>query len=143
MTKTKQGDTVKVHFTGKLENGKIFDTSLDKEPLEFTIGKGQIIKGFEEAIIGMGPGESKTANIPKEKAYGSVQDHLMVEVPRDKIPEQIEPKVGEQLEVQQTDGRRMPVTIAFVSDDNVTLDANHPLAGQDLIFDIELLEIVE
>lgn len=142
MSKTKQGDTVKVHYTGKLEDGKVFDTSLNKEPLEFTIGKGQVLKGFEEAVTGMEPGETKTANVPTEEAYGPVRDYLIIDVPRNQIPEHIEPKIGQQLEVQQADGRKVPVTITFVSEENVTFDANHPLAGENLVFDVQLLEIV-
>lgn len=142
MPKSKQGDTVKVHYTGKVKDGEVFDSSFDKEPLQFTLGEGQVIQGFEKAVTGMEPGETRTANIPTEEAYGPARDDLVVEVARDDIPEHIDPKTGQRLEVQQADGRKVPVTVTSVSDEKVTLDANHPLAGKNLTFDIKLLEIV-
>jgi peptidylprolyl isomerase len=142
MAQVKQGDTVKVHYTGKLEDGTVFDSSQDREPLQFTVGQGQIIPGFEEPIVGMNPGEAKTITAPAEKAYGPRRDEMVVVVDRDQFPPDIEPEVGERLQLRQPDGTSVVVTIADVSDAEVTLDANHPLAGKDLIFDVEVVEIV-
>lgn len=142
MVKTKEGDTVKLHYTGKLKDGGVFNSTVDGDPLEITIGEGQVIEGFEEAVIGMTPGESKTTTVPSEKAFGPVKDDLIFAVPRDQLPKGIEPKEGQVLEMRQGDGQQLPVTITFVTEGKVTLDANHPLANRDLVFDIELLEIV-
>lgn len=141
MSQAKQGDTVKVHYTGKLVDGTVFDSSLDDEPLEFTIGEGDLIPGFEQALIGMAPGESKTERIPAEQAYGPHIDEMVVEVDREYMPANFEPEIGQQMQVRQADGEIIPVIIVEVNDSSVTLDANHPLAGQDLIFEIQLLEI--
>jgi peptidylprolyl isomerase len=141
MTKAKLGDTVKVHYTGKLKDGTEFDTSFPDDPLQFTIGSGKIIPGFEEAVIGMSPGQSKTEEILAEQAYGSHQEEMVLEVDRDKIPSHISPTVGQQLEVRYADNRTVSVIVTEVSDTILTLDANHPLAGKDLIFEIELMEI--
>lgn len=142
MAKAKQGDTVKVHYTGKLEDGTIFDTSSNRDPLEFTIGNGEIIPGFEEAVIGMSPGETKTVKVPANKAYGPHHKEMVVTVSRAQFPENLSPQVGQMLEVRQSDGAVIVVTVADVTDESVTLDANHPLAGKELIFDIELVEIL-
>ena len=142
MTQVKSGDTVKVHYTGKLDDGTQFDSSIDNEPLQFTIGTGQIIPGFEQAIIGMSPGESKSTTIPADQAYGPHQPELVLIVERDKFPPHIDPTVGQQLEMRQSENQSVGVLVTDVSESHVTLDANHPLAGEDLIFDIELLEIV-
>ncbi len=142
MAQAKTGDTVKVHYTGKLDDGTVFDSSVEREPLQFTIGEGQIIPGFEEAVIGMNPGESKTAKISMDKAYGPHRKEMVAVVPREQIPADLKPEVGQQLQVRQPDGRAMIVVITDVSEASVTLDANHPLAGKDLTFDIQLVEIV-
>lgn len=141
MAQVKKGDTVKIHYTGKLEDGKEFDSSKGKEPLKFKIGGAQIIPGFEEAVIGMKKGESKTINISPEKAYGPHKKELVLTVDKSKIPENIKPKKGEQLQLKQSNGQTVVVTIAEISGSTITLDANHPLAGKNLIFDIELVEI--
>ncbi len=142
MAKAKKGDTVRVHFTGRLEDGTVFDSSRDRKPYEFTIGKSRIIPGFEQAVIGMKPGESKTAKIPAAKAYGLRREDMIVVVDRTKIPAHLKPQVGQRLQINQADGRRVPVKVTKVTQSKVTLDANHPLAGEDLTFDIKLLEIV-
>jgi peptidylprolyl isomerase len=139
--KTKDGDTVKVHYTGTLEDGSVFDTSVESEPLEFTLGQGEMIPGFEQAIIGMKVGESKTTKIPAEQAYGEYRDDLLIVIDRSQLPEDLEPKVGQQLQVTQTDGKTIIVPITDVSETTITVDANHFLAGKDLIFEIKLIEI--
>jgi peptidylprolyl isomerase len=142
MAQAKEGDTVKVHYTGKLEDGTVFDTSEERAPLEFTIGNGQIIRGFEQAVVGMEPGEAKTATIPPEEAYGPHREDMTLTVDRGQFPEEINPEPGQQLQVQQPDGRAAVVTVSDVSESTVTLDANHPLAGQPLTFEIRLVDIV-
>lgn len=142
MTQAKLGDTVKVHYTGKLDDGTVFDSSVDRDPLEFTIGSGMIIPGFEQAVVGMTPGDSKTELIPTDQAYGPHQEDMVVVVDRQQMPTEIEPEVGQQLQIQQPTGQVIPVVVTEVSGSAVTLDANHPLAGEDLTFDIELVEIV-
>jgi peptidylprolyl isomerase len=142
MAQAKTGDTVKVHYTGKLDDGSVFDTSAEREPLQFTIGEGQIIPDFEQAIVGMNPGESKTVQIPSEKAYGPRHEEMVMEVDRNEFPADLEPKVDQRLQVRQQDGQTFAVTVTAVSESKVTLDGNHPLAGKDLTFDIQLTEIV-
>lgn len=137
----RNGDIVKVHYTGRLQDGTVFDTSVGSEPLEFTIGQGQLIFGFEQAVIGMKVGESKTVTIPVDQAYGPRRDDMILEVERDELPEDLDPRVGMQLQMNQGDGGIMIVTITDVSETTIKVDANHPLAGQDLTFDIELVEI--
>ncbi|MFC2071344.1 FKBP-type peptidyl-prolyl cis-trans isomerase [Chloroflexota bacterium] len=132
----KSGDTVKVHYTGRLNNNTVFDTSVGSEPMEFTLGEGRLIPGFEQAITGMQVGESKTVTIPVDEAYGQRHDDLIFEVGRDELPADINPEVGMQLPTSQG-----TVTIIEVSEKTIKIDANHPLAGQDLTFDIELIEI--
>jgi peptidylprolyl isomerase len=139
--KAKSGDTVKVHYTGKLEDGTVFDSSVEDEPLEFTLGSGMLIPGFKQAVVGMEPGESKVEKITAEQAYGPYMPEMVMQVDRDTIPADFEPEVGQQLEIQRSSGEIIPVVITDVSDATVTLDANHPLAGMDLIFEIQLLEI--
>jgi FKBP-type peptidyl-prolyl cis-trans isomerase 2 len=141
IVQAKTGDTVKVHYTGRLQDGTVFDTSVGSEPMEFTLGQGQLISGFEQAVIGMQVGESKTVTIPVDQAYGPRRDDMVLEVERDKLPVDLEPRVGMQLQMNQGDGRIMIVTITDVYETMVKIDANHPLAGQDLTFDIELVEI--
>ena len=141
MTQAKLNDKVSVHYTGKLDDGTVFDSSVQREPLEFTVGEGQVIPGFENAVVGMETGDSKTVRIPADEAYGQRRDDMLIEVERDQFPPHIEPEVGQQLQVRQANGQPVVVSVAEVSDDNVTLDANHPLAGKDLTFEIELVHI--
>ncbi len=143
MPKVKDGDTVKVHYTGKLtEDGTVFDSSQEREPLEFTLGEGQLIPGFEEAVIGMEEGDSTTVEIESQDAYGQRREDLELEVSKSDLPDNVDPQVGMQLQMQQQEnGRAIPVQITAVEDDFVKLDANHPLAGKDLTFDIELIEL--
>ncbi|HEY66351.1 MAG TPA: peptidylprolyl isomerase [Caldilineae bacterium] len=142
MLQAKQGDTVRVHYTGRLEDGTIFDTSIHREPLEFTIGADEVIPGFEQAVIGMNPGEVKTVVIPAEDAYGPHRQDMVLTVRRDQFPVGIQPEIGQQFQVGLEGGGTILVMVTEVSEDTVTLDANHPLAGKDLTFDIELVEIV-
>lgn len=141
MSKAKDGDTVKVHYTGTLENGEVFDTSQEREPLEFQLGQGQLIPGFEKAVIGMSEGDSTTVDIPSDEAYGEVREDLVITVPKDQLPDDVEPQVGMQLQVNQQNGQPIPVRITEIKDEELVLDANHPLAGKDLTFEIELLEV--
>ena len=140
MSQAKEKDKVKVHYTGKLDDGTVFDSSIDREPLEFQVGENQVIPGFDRGVIGMKIGESKTLTIPPEDAYGPVRDDMIVEVKKDKIPEDIDTAVGAKLQIQQPNGQPVPVTVTGATDDTVTLDANHPLAGKTLIFDVELVD---
>ena len=141
MVQAKTGDTVKVHYTGKLDDGTIFDTSADREPLEFTIGKGQLIPDFEQAVIGMNPDESKTIQIPSDKAYGPYREDMVMKVERERLPADLEPKVDQKLQMRHPNGQATVVTVIEVNESQVTLDGNHPLAGKDLTFDIQLTEI--
>lgn len=142
MSEVKKGDAVQVHYTGRLADGTIFDTSAGREPLRVVTGKGQVIEGFDEAIIGMRIGEKKTVEIPVAKAYGPRLDEMVLEVGKDQFPPEIKPEVGQRLELQQPGGETVVVTITGISAAHVTLDANPPLAGKDLIFDVELVAIV-
>jgi peptidylprolyl isomerase len=142
MAQAKTGDTVKVHYTGKLDDDTIFDTSADREPLQFTIGEGQLIPDFEQAVVGMNPGESKTIQIPSDKAYGPHHEQMVIVVDRSQFPADLEPKVDQRLQVRQQDGREFAVTVTDVTKSKVTLDGNHPLAGKNLTFDIQLTEII-
>ncbi len=142
MTQAKQGDTVNVHYTGKLVDGTIFDTSRNRNPLQFTIGKGQVIMGFEQAINGMNTGESKTITVPMNNAYGPHREEMVITMDRSKLPSDLDPKVGQRLELTQMDDRNILVTVTYVTDSMLILDANHPLSGKDLIFDIELVGIL-
>jgi peptidylprolyl isomerase len=141
MSNAKNGDTVKVHYTGKLDDGSVFDSSVKREPLEFTLGKGHLIPGFEKGVIGMKPGEKKSVTIPADEAYGQRKDDLVVRVEKDKVPSHITPEPGLDVQIKQPDGMVINMLITEVTDSDVTFDANHPLAGQDLTFDIELVEI--
>ena len=138
MSQVKNGDTVKVHYTGTLADGTVFDSSLEREPLEFTLGEGQLIPGFEKTVLGMSAGESRTVIIPAEEAYGPYREEMVLEVPRTQLPADMQPQVGMQLQVGEEQGEGMVVQITQVSDTNITLDANHPLAGKDLTFNIQL-----
>lgn len=136
----KTGDTVRVHYTGKLEDGKVFDSSNGRDPLEFTVGSGQVIPGFDQAVAGMSPGEEREVRIPAAEAYGDRKDDLVIVVERTQLPPDIDPQVGQQLQLSQ-EGRAFVVQVADVTPDNITLDANHPLAGEDLTFELELVGI--
>ena len=137
----KDGDTVKVHYTCKLEDGTVVESSIGRDPLQFTIGEGRLIPGFEQAVVGMSPGESKTVEIPADEAYGPYREELVLVVDRDQFPPDLQPEIGQQLEMRQEDGQIIVVTVIDVSESSVTLDANHPLVGKDLTFDIQLVEI--
>ena len=141
MSKAKNSDFVKVHYTGKHVDGDVFDTSEGREPLAFELGKGQMIKGFEAAVLGMEVGETKTVNIPADQAYGEFNKDMVFSVNRTEIPEHINLQLGMPLNVQTDQGHTVQVTVKEVTDSNVVLDANHPLAGQDLVFEINLVEI--
>lgn len=140
MTQAKNGDTVMVHYTGTLDDGTQFDSSVGGEPLEVTLGEGGVIPGFEQALEGMAVGDKKTVNIPVEEAYGEAHSELVQEIPRDQIPAEIELEVGIQLQAEGPQGPFV-VTVTDVADETVTLDGNHPLAGKALNFDLELAEI--
>jgi len=142
MVQTKYGDTVKVHYTGKLENGTVFDSSINREPLQLTIGEGCLIPGFENALVGMRPGESKTTKVEAGDAYGPHRKEMTQIINRDQFPKHLRPEVGQELQDYQPDGRIIKVMVADVSESSVTLDANHPLAGKDLTFDIQLVGIL-
>ena len=143
MEKAKTGDTVRVEYTGKFEDGQIFDSNKGKELLEFTLGEGKIIPGFEKAVIGMEVDEEKTVKIPPKDGYGEYIEGLVAEVEKERFPENLSLEVGRQLVIPQENGGQLIVTITKVTDSKVTLDANHPLAGKTLVFDIKLKEIVK
>lgn len=141
MSKVKKNDTVQVHYTVKLMSGEIFDSSLEREPLEVQLGEGQLIPGFENALVDMAVNENKTITIAKEDAYGEVMDDLFQKVPKSDLPDTIEPKAGMGLVGTKPDGTQQQFRIAEVHDEHIVLDANHPLAGKDLVFDLELIAI--
>lgn len=142
MAGAKNGDKVRVHYTGSTEDGTVFDSSKDREPLEFTLGETGIIPGFQEIIVGMNPGDTKTDTIPPEKAYGPHREEMVLDVERDKLPQDLELEVGQHLQLSRSDGQVIPVHVTQLDDASVTIDANHPLAGKDLTFEVDLLEIV-
>jgi FKBP-type peptidyl-prolyl cis-trans isomerase 2 len=143
MSKAQKGDKIKVHYTGKFEDGKVFDSSRDRgQPLEFTLGQGRLIRGFEDAVMGMEIGQTKTVNIPPEEAYGPRNEDLVRKMERSKFPAKIKPEVGTYLNIRQPDGGMLETMITEVTEDLVTLDANHPLAGKTLTFELELVEII-
>ena len=140
MAQAKHSDTVKVHYTGKLEDGTVvFDSSENREPLQFTIGEGKIIPGLERAVVGMSPGESKTEKIPADQAFGPYREELILEVDRQQIPADVKLKVGKRLQFRHANGRATQALVTDVSESKVTVNANHPLARSDLIFNIQLL----
>lgn len=141
MAKVQQGDTIQVHYTGRLEDGTQFDSSRDGDPLMVVIGANQVIPGFEDALVGMEVGEKKTVTIPSEMAYGPHEEELMLNVPRVNFPLEITPQVGQILELTDSSGQSAVAVVTYVGEDHVTLDANHPLAGEDLIFDLEVISI--
>lgn len=141
MAQPRPGDTVRVHYTGRLDDGRVFGSSKEQSPLELTLGDGKLIPALEDALTEMEPGEERTVTIPAERAYGEHQPELVLAVDRTEFPDHIEPTVGQQLQMQQDDGQVAVVRVAEVSDEQVTLDVNHPLAGEDLIIDLELVGI--
>jgi len=142
MQQVKTGDKVKVHYHGRLVNGETFDSSEGRQPLEFEVGSGMVIKGFDDGVTGMKVGEKKTINIPAENAYGEKNADMIIDYPKAQFPENIELEVGTPLVMSSASGQQFQVKIAEVKEDVVILDANHPLAGEELIFDLELVEIV-
>ncbi len=142
MQKVKNGDTVQVHYHGKLEDGSTFDSSEGRAPLEFKVGSGQVIKGFDEAVMDMQTGDKKTVNIPVDKAYGAKSDEAMIEFPRAEFPEDMKVEEGMALQMSDEHGNIIPVVVQELRGETVILDANHPLAGKDLTFDLELVGIV-
>ena len=142
MQHVKNGDKVKVHYHGRLADGTTFDSSAGREPLEFEVGSGTVIKGFDDGVMGMKVGEKKTINIPADEAYGQKNPEMMIEFPRTQFPPEIDLQVGTQLMMSNEAGQQFPVAIAEIKEDVVVLDANHHLAGEDLIFDLELVDIV-
>ncbi len=142
MQQVKSGDKVKVHYHGRLTNGETFDSSEGKAPLEFEVGGGMVIKGFDDGVTGMEVGQKKTLNIPFDEAYGPRNPDMMIEFPKDKFPQDMELELGMPLMMSNDAGQQFQVVITEIKEEGVILDANHPLAGQDLVFDIELVEIV-
>ena len=141
MAAATKGDSVKIHYTGTLNDGTVFDSSAGREPLGFTLGSGQVIPGFDDAVLGMSHGESKKVTISADRAYGERQKELVMPVPRNQVPPEINPEVGQKLQIQGPNGQPMMVEVVEVNDDHIMLDANPPLAGKDLTFEIELVEI--
>ena len=150
MAQAKEGDRVRVHYTGRLDDGSVFDSSECAEdecgcehgPMEFTIGAGEVIPGFDAGVKGMSVGETKTIHIPVEDAYGERIEEMVAEVPRGELPPEMKPEVGQQLEVTQEDGQIFQVLVIDANEQSITIDANHPLAGQALNFDLKLVEIL-
>lgn len=142
MAQVKSGDKIKVHYHGKLTSGETFDSSEGREPLEFEVGSGMVIKGFDDGVTGMIVGDKKTINIPFDEAYGPKNPEMLIEMPKDKFPTDLEIEVGMPLGMSDQNGQQFNVTVVEIKEEFVMLDANHPLAGQDLIFDLELVEIV-
>ncbi|GEQ87304.1 peptidyl-prolyl cis-trans isomerase [Patiriisocius marinistellae] len=141
MTQVKENNTVKVNYTGKLTDGQVFDSSEGREPIEVTLGQGQLIPGFEKGLIDMKLNEKKTISIPKEEAYGDVRDELKQEVAKTDLPQDMTPEVGMGLVSKTPDGQEMNLRVVEVKDTSIVVDANHPLAGKDLVFDLEVVEI--
>ena len=141
MSQAKKGDKVKVHYTGRLEDGTVFDSSLEREPLEFTLGGGQMIAGFDKGVDGMSVDEEKTINIPAAEAYGEHDPARVIEIGKDQLPPDMEPEIGQKLHMQHPSGQVLTVSIMEIDGDSIKLDANHELAGKDLIFDLKLVSI--
>ena len=141
MSEVKKGDKVKVHYTGKLNSGEVFDSSVGSNPLEFEVGAGMMIAGFDAAVHGMKLGDKKVAEIPAAEAYGEKNDEMIVEISKSQLPADLTPEVGQQLGMQQPNGQSVPVIVTEVKEESITIDANHALAGKDLIFEIEVVEI--
>jgi len=141
MTEVKNGDTVRIHYTGTLADGSVFDSSEGRDPLEFTVGSGQVIAGMDASLPGMAVGDKKRLEIPSADAYGPLNPEARQAIPREGIPDDIPLELGTQLQMQSPEGHVLPVTVVEVTESTVTLDANHPLAGKDLNFEIELVSI--
>ena len=141
MSKVKNGDTVKIHYTGKRKDGELFDTSREQQPLEFTVGNGEIMSGLENSIMGMEAGDTKSIEVPPEEAFGTRQEELVVEIMKSNLPDNIEPYLGQRLQMRNPNGNVIDVAIIEIKEETITLDANHPLAGHTLFFDLELVEI--
>lgn len=141
MSPAKTGDTVKIHYTGKLEDHSVFDSSADREPLEFKIGESEVIPGLQKGVVGMASGQKKSIVLSPEEAFGQILDELIVDVEMSQFPKDISPSIGGQLQLKRQDGSSINVRITKTTKESVTLDANHPLAGKTLFFDIELVEI--
>lgn len=141
MTEVRKGDSVRVHYTGRLDDGTVFDSSAGKEPLEFTVGSGQVIAGFDEAVVGMVAGQSKVVHIPVDKGYGKRNEEMVITAPLEHVPPDLNPELGMRLEMGGANGELIRVVVTAITDSHITLDANPPLAGKDLTFDIELVEI--
>lgn len=141
MSKAKKGDQVAVHYTGKLTDGTVFDSSEGRDPLAFELGAGMMIKGFDTAVDGMAIGEKVTAKIPAAEAYGEANEELIFDIPKSNFPPDLNPAVGQQLAMSQPNGQQVPVKVKEVKEESVVIDANHDLAGKDLVFDIELVSI--
>ena len=141
MAKAAEGNTVAVHYTGKLSDGTVFDSSREREPLKVELGKGEVIPGFEDALAGMEVGQTKTVEIPADQAYGERREELIQSVSRDELPDEVQVQVGDQLQARTQEGQLIMVRVESIEDDSVQLDANHPLAGKDLTFDLEVMEI--
>lgn len=141
MTAVKSGDTVRIHYTGRLDDGSVFDSSADRQPLEFTVGTGAVIPGFEQAVLGMAPGDTKTVTIVSDDAYGPHHAEMVQQVGRSQLPPDLEVAVGTMLRASGPNGEDVPLTVTHVDDQSITVDANHPLAGKDLTFDLELVSI--
>ncbi len=136
------GNTIKIHYHGRLNDGTVFDSSNGRPPLEFTVGAGSVIKGFDDGVKGMSVGEKKTIEIPFPEAYGPEDPSMIIEFPKQQLPEDLHPEIGMQLNMNNASGEQFPVVVSEVNEDSIILNANHPLAGKDLIFDLELMEIV-
>jgi len=143
MTQAKHGDTVRIHYTGRLLDGTQFDSSQGRDPLEFQLGSGQIIRGLDSQVQGMSVGDSATVSIPADDAYGPHRPEAVQTVPRDRIPPSVDVSVGARLQATGGDGQPLQLTVVGVDEAQVTVDANHPLAGKDLVFDVELVEVVQ
>jgi peptidylprolyl isomerase len=141
MNQAKSGDTVRIHYTGKLSDGTEFDSSAGRDPLEFSLGSGNVIPGFDNAVDGMTVGDEKTVTIPPEQAYGPKHEQLIQDVPKTALPPELSPEVGMRLQSRTPDGRTMHLVVTDVADESITVDGNHPLAGEDLTFDIKLVAI--
>ena len=142
MSNAKDGDTVRVHYTGTLKNGEVFDSSSGRDPLEFELGSGTVIPGFEAGVMGMEVGEKKSITIPCKDAYGERDEKMFLKIERAQLPEDMDPEVGMTLGMNTDTGQAIPVKVAEVTDESITVDANHPLAGEDLNFELELVEIL-
>ncbi|MDT8370267.1 MAG: peptidylprolyl isomerase [Longimicrobiales bacterium] len=141
MANASKGDTVHVHYTGRLEDGTVFDSSEGRDPIEFTLGDGKVIPGFEHAVEGLEVGEKAEAQLDPEQAYGPRQDELVMAIPRTQLPDGMDPSVGDHLAMQTKDGQNVPVTVLEATEESVHIDANHPLAGKTLVFELELVKI--